>query len=175
MRASLPSRECGLKFGKSEKPLMRYKSLPSRECGLKYRKTSCLEENQCHSLRGSVDWNSYGGLCRGWSRVTPFAGVWIEIPIFGSPISCRYTSLPSRECGLKSTLAAIWFPLLAVTPFAGVWIEMWPEAARQCRAASLPSRECGLKFNVNEEWLRTGNVTPFAGVWIEIFSIMMWL
>ena len=74
---SLPSRECGLKFGKSEKPLMRYKvtpfagvwiempsksnsnalctSLPSRECGLKFLFTNTLLLQPRHSLRGSVD------------------------------------------------------------------------------------------------------------------------
>ena len=33
-------------------------------------------------------------------------------------------SLPSRECGLKSTFSKIEIPSFAVTPFAGVWIEI---------------------------------------------------
>ncbi len=56
------------------------KSLPSRECGLKWKQ-------HAENLDSLI--------------VTPFAGVWIEIPL----------------CGLGSTD-------VKVTPFAGVWIEI---------------------------------------------------
>ena len=55
--------------------------------------------------------------------VTPYAGVWIEIRTrferFGS-----VTSLPTRECGLKSQMFRDFSTLLTVTPYAGVWIEI---------------------------------------------------
>ena len=56
-------------------------------------------------------------------KVTPLAGVWIEI---------------------------IWMksgqPLDGVTPLAGVWIEIDGIHRKRNRGWSLPSRECGLKF-----------------------------
>ena len=55
--------------------------------------------------------------------VTPFAGVWIEISELSEGNNC-IVSLPSRECGLKSTFSKIEIPSFAVTPFAGVWIEI---------------------------------------------------
>jgi len=56
------------------------------------------------------------------SRVTPLAGVWIEILCL----------LPCRSA-------------IGVTPLAGVWIEI-NGGLTVCRnAMSLPSRECGLK------------------------------
>ena len=57
---SLPSRECGLKYGKASNPRQLTPSLPSRECGLK-------------------SWYADDGA--GLDEVTPFAGVWIEIVI----------------------------------------------------------------------------------------------
>ena len=61
---SLPSRECGLKsvWHNALKELK--ESLPSRECGLK-------------SISDYVRW-------RKDKRVTPLAGVWIEIPGYGT-------------------------------------------------------------------------------------------
>ncbi len=57
------------------------RSLPSRECGLKLLPMNYPE---CPN------------------RVTPFAGVWIEIWIESNIRRPRRRSLPSRECGLKS-------------------------------------------------------------------------
>ena len=103
--------------------------------------------------------------------VTPLAGVWIEILSFLYADAAASTSLPSRECGLKSR-----------------------RKRRSCTGAtgSLPSRECGLKFTVfhvfagytlslpsRECGLKLvpsvcskckGTVTPLAGVWIEIYN-----
>ena len=98
-------------------------SLPTRECGLKFLKLSTDFIPECHSLRGSVDWNFckiYRDRCdqshslRGsvdWNRylsylsalcwVTPYAGVWIEINM-------------SLDAWSKQL----------VTPYAGVWIEI---------------------------------------------------
>ena len=59
------------------------------------------------------------------ARVTPFAGVWIEI------------AEQSDVLGVRN-----------VTPFAGVWIEMKRNRHQAFqRSASLPSRECGLKYH----------------------------
>ncbi len=60
-------------------------SLPVRECGLKYPKK--VDKGEAY-------------------KVTPRAGVWIEIS--------KYTHLPSEP---------------AVTPRAGVWIEMYRSSA----------------------------------------------
>ena len=56
------------------------------------------------------------------------------------------SSLPSRECGLKSVTGSIFLEPYLVTPFAGVWIEM-------------TSHKMIASLDI---------VTPFAGVWIEI-------
>ncbi len=78
-------------------------SLPLRECGLKYlRWLWCLPR----------------------IRVTPLAGVWIEIKVTIAIF------LPNR-----------------VTPLAGVWIEIIPvNTAIPLSRTSLPLRECGLKY-----------------------------
>ena len=56
--------------------------------------------------------------------VTPFAGVWIEIPFY-KDIATTAPSLPSRECGLKFQSLDTVFFTISVTPFAGVWIEIF--------------------------------------------------
>ena len=120
-----------------------------------------------------MDWNGKRAvriLCR--SKVTPFAGVWIEIVL--------WTLLRS---------------VLWVTPFAGVWIEMASVilSINGCNCHSL----CGsvdwniqlLTWNTdtfchslcgsvdwNEAYINEvvkTFVTPFAGVWIEIPSIYL--
>ena len=57
--------------------------------------------------------------------VTPFVGVWIEIPI----------------CGAGSAE-------LKVTPFVGVWIEIRETCLFEKKKGSLPSWECGLKYHI---------------------------
>ena len=56
----------------------------------------------CHSLCGSVDWNT---MHHRW-------------------IQAIYMSLPVRECGLKSHLSLLFALAEIVTPCAGVWIEI---------------------------------------------------
>ena len=121
---SLPLRECGLKFPEfygdenlpGVTPLAGVwieiakqdisdpcpKSLPLRECGLKSGKGLPAIFHFCHSPCGSVDWNlkrikSPSRYC----KVTPLAGVWIEISIDLSAYNPASASLPLRECGLK--------------------------------------------------------------------------
>ena len=57
--------------------------------------------------------------------VTPYAGVWIEISEFGAS-QIASESLPTRECGLKSSGFSSDASTVIVTPYAGVWIEMYP-------------------------------------------------
>ncbi|MFR5058163.1 hypothetical protein, partial [Faecalimonas umbilicata] len=82
--------------------------------------------------------------------VTPFVGVWIEILFYPFSYLPR-PSLPSWECGLKSTS-----------------LEAMGKAFK-----SLPSWECGLKFMVVERAISSKSVTPFAGVWIEIQNMKL--
>ena len=125
---------------------IRPESLPVRECGLKFQ------------------------TARNWgdkTRVTPCAGVWIEIKKCWEKTNYRW-SLPVRECGLK----------------------YWPEQAFLTTCLSLPVRECGLKSSASISALITASchslcgsvdwnngikssrilyiVTPCAGVWSEI-------
>ena len=73
-----------------------------RECGLKYR------ENKA-DVRSN--------------RVTPRAGVWIEICLTRLTVAAP-ASLPVRECGLKYFGGVGALLLGPVTPRAGVWIEI---------------------------------------------------
>ena len=79
------------------------------------------------------------------TKVTPHAGVWIEI---SGPT--RWTaparSLPTRECGLKYKALAIAQIPGHVTPHAGVWIEIDADNNQIFLRTSLPTRECGLKY-----------------------------
>ncbi len=81
--------------------------------------------------------------------VTPFVGVWIEMFVFVTPCTVPDWSLPSWECGLKST----------------------KDEYEEKIMLSLPSWECGLKstYTGSAEWAI--GVTPFVGVWIEIMSM----
>ncbi len=59
-----------------------------------------------------------------WIKVTPLAGVWIEMDsTFRFPPACPM-SLPSRECGLKLDEKDHQPVRIFVTPLAGVWIEI---------------------------------------------------
>ena len=104
------------------------RSLPVRECGLK-----CLT-----SINRPVG-----------SKVTPCAGVWIEILFLNYAWGPWTTSLPVRECGLKYLCYKYILTRNFVTPCAGVWIEI----------------------NVSKRVAISGSVTPCAGVWIEIFQV----
>ena len=148
------------------------RSLPWRECGLKlfiFLTYRCLD------------------------KVTPLAGVWIEIGTGGKRGTESPWSLPWRECGLKSIrlrwqllwkavtpLAGVWIEILpkkeitltiGVTPLAGVWIEIFLFGANSMSwRKSLPWRECGLKSVIYMFHSFPACVTPLAGVWIEILQ-----
>ena len=59
-----------------------------------------------------------------YEQVAPFAGAWIEIPSYTLPVTMFFTSLPSRERGLKFELLELLSEVDNVAPFAGAWIEM---------------------------------------------------
>ena len=101
------------------------RSLPVRECGLK-----CLT-----SINRPVG-----------SKVTPCAGVWIEILFLNYAWGPWTTSLPVRECGLKYLCYKYILTRNFVTPCAGVWIEINVSKRVAISGASLPVRECGLKY-----------------------------
>ena len=105
--------------------------------------------------------------CHGSERVTPLAGVWIEITAPGERTR-REKSLPLRECGLK--YRSRWKLRIGciVTPLAGVWIEIASVGILSIDCPSLPLRECGLKYGRLIVLTARTLVTPLAGVWIEI-------
>ena len=101
------------------------------------------------------------------AHVTPYAGVWIEIPKLVyyqllnkvTPYAGVWIEIDKK--GLQVTIAG-------VTPYAGVWIEIDIVNNKDNAIPSLPTRECGLKYSRICHWMRGQNVTPYAGVWIEI-------
>ena len=121
------------------------KSLPSWECGLKFRLKHMQDLLKCcHSLRGSVDWNTIRQFHPRVVPVTPFVGVWIEIP--------TEVTLPLNVTGHSLRGSVDWNPSVWwwyghgwVTPFVGVWIEIVERLFWFGVSASLPSWECGLK------------------------------
>ena len=149
----------------------------------------CLPTN-CHSLRGSVDWNISSGcpkavilsslpsrecglkfpLPNSRSKtipVTPFAGVWIEMSGCSKGVTTP-SSLPSRECGLKFWIRAIRLSRICHSLRGSVDWNVWSGAFNKYTVPSLPSRECGLKCSMDSLETPMITVTPFAGVWIEI-------
>ena len=77
-------------------------SLPLRECGLK----------------------SHLSAHRGHTRdVTPFAGVWIEMP-YGKMDGGEFNVTPFAGVWIEISIIFVTVSDLPVTPFAGVWIEM---------------------------------------------------
>ena len=100
-------------------------------------------------------------------RVTPYAGVWIEI-CGELRISADTWSLPTRECGLKYFPLNLYqmYHLSLPTRECGLkcqYVKMTVDSA-----LSLPTRECGLKYDEKDRICIRINVTPYAGVWIEI-------
>ena len=165
---SLPTRECGLKYGVAGRPTRGILVTPYAGVWIEIQLVSEIKR---------------------MGLVTPYAGVWIEIAsIFFIPpfhlslptrecglkydIHCPpsplLVSLPTRECGLKficflhrlsdhvvTPYAGVWIEIVKkgwdksghiVTPYAGVWIEICRVCGKNAAQASLPTRECGLKL-----------------------------
>ena len=123
------------------------RSLPVRECGLK-----CLT-----SINRPVG-----------SKVTPCAGVWIEILFLNYAWGPWTTSLPVRECGLKYLCYKYILTRNFVTPCAGVWIEINVSKRVAISGSVTPCAGVWIEINVSKRVAISGSVTPCAGVWIEI-------
>ena len=77
--------------------------------------------------------------------VTPFAGVWIEI----APAEYsdrKIPSLPSRECGLKSSVCTAFTASALSLPSRECGLKSSFKSFSVKCPRSLPSRECGLKY-----------------------------
>ncbi len=120
---SLPVRECGLKYLKSRKLVERHGVTSRAGVWIEITSTATTPARLCVTSRAGV-WieilydmrvfyrlfvTSRAGVWieilallpdEGATEVTSRAGVWIEIT-FWIIISCRLSSLPVRECGLK--------------------------------------------------------------------------
>ena len=81
----------------------RSESLPTRECGLKFFQKSTIGFDHRHSLRGSVDWNLYKSHLPGNHRRHSLRGSVDWNSIMDLEIYLHIKSLPTRECGLKSS------------------------------------------------------------------------
>ena len=172
-----------------------HKSLPAWECGLKSQLPVTVDNYLCHSLRGSVDWNT-----------------WNIFDIF-----CLPKSLPAWECGLKCNLVKIRWVFFSHSLRGSVdWNLLCLHPRYQCKChslrgsvdwnwdfiqnlsgncghslrgsvdwnifmlcvlfdhiPSLPAWECGLKSLPWIKLLRQSLVTPCVGVWIEIIRMQV--
>ena len=100
--------------------------------------------------------------------VTPFAGVWIEISLTSRTRNCRMSSLPLRECGLKSEQRYKHRRMVQVTPFAGVWIEIFYQICQVDSMVVTPFAGVWIEMEMCRFPFDCPCVTPFAGVWIEM-------
>ena len=123
------------------------RSLPSRERGLKFRLTTCWR--QCRSVAPftgawieiqvamtAVAASNVAPFTGAWIEivpqsirahtliVAPFTGAWIEISAAKEKVAGFFSSLPSRERGLKSIRWICGRGRLRVAPFTGAWIEI---------------------------------------------------
>ena len=121
---SLPSRERGLKFRRTNYKMAWRTSLPSRERGLKFENENISFDDLQMSLPSRERGLKYAG---------------------HAVVGSRGASLPSRERGLKYLASYSLFPSLTVAPLAGAWIEIMHQYLISCNLLSLPSRERGLK------------------------------
>ena len=125
------------------------RSLPSRERGLKSCRVVWLY--LCiyvAPFAGAWIEMINGMKTRKRARVAPFAGARIEICTISRARTEKYTSLPSRERGLK----------------------FCPSRPSGTGAGSLPLRERGLKSQYTDSCILGLCVAPFTGAWIEMFA-----
>ena len=72
------------------------------------------------------------------SRVTPYAGVWIEIS------HC----LQSPQVYLVTPYAGVWIEIIWVTPDAGVWIEINVFATLECMITVTPNAGVWIEIHI---------------------------
>ena len=99
--------------------------------------------------------------------VTPFTGVWIEIPYGGhndtvctvTPFTGVWIEIPWIPAGIEA---------VRVTPFTGVWIEIRTSIPVSPRSTVTPFTGVWIEIRRRGAPRTPGDVTPFTGVWIEI-------
>ena len=97
-------------------------------------------------------------------------GVWIEIGHVTNSAVPPASSLPSWECGLKSSLSTTTLLYLIVTPFVGVWIEISSMIFVVLMIPVTPFVGVWIEIYHSPCCHLLQKVTPFVGVWIEIFA-----
>ena len=78
-----------------------------------------------------------------------------------------YTSLPSRERGLKLKLEAQQDVVIESLPSRERGLKPWVHRVLWALRGSLPSRERGLKQHSPGYYASLSDVAPLAGAWIE--------
>ncbi len=103
-----------------------------------------------------------------------------------------FSSLPSRERGLKSNdrrvfiahpivapFAGAWieiqiwkkeFGMMFVAPFAGAWIEISTSGVSSGASSVAPFAGAWIEIQILDGVTSSLEVAPFAGAWIEIFE-----
>ena len=100
-------------------------------------------------------------------RVTPYAGVWIEIRnIWTDPATNTSHSLRG-SVDWNHTFICIICSII-VTPYAGVWIEIMSNRVLCSVSSVTPYAGVWIEISKNKPWYFIFTVTPYAGVWIEI-------
>ena len=85
---------------------------------------------------------------------------------------CSCLSLPTRECGLKSSHHRKNDEWLHVTPYAGVWIEIASAASSSAMSCVTPYAGVWIEIFLVISFYHGFPVTPYAGVWIEILLLI---
>ena len=104
--------------------------------------------------------------------VAPFAGAWIEIFYRRCCLRRRCPSLPSRERGLKSAVAAEALLLPSVAPFAGAWIEIVTPLPARTITPVAPFAGAWIEMFKLDAICSNRSVAPFAGAWIEMICFV---
>ena len=89
-------------------------------------------------------------------RVTPLAGVWVEMDETIVKNHPWTESLPLRECGLKLTQYGLRIRTKESLPLRECGLKSCRSSVDLDRRRSLPLRECGLKSQAEKEELRHG-------------------
>ena len=80
----------------------------------------------------------------------------------------KFSSLPTRECGLKFICKMNEGSVEIVTPYAGVWIEIVLIISNVYLHLVTPYAGVWIEIKKELESVCEDDVTPYAGVWIEM-------
>ena len=169
---SLPLQERGLKLYDHLLPNQkRLKSLPSRECGLKSDRSPYRPPHPKVAPFAGAWIEIFVISTTSTARlVVPFAGAWIEISQNPSIVSLALSSLPPRECGLKSARSPYRPPHLKVAPFGGAWIEIACVGVNTTQQEVAPLAGAWIEIILRLRMWISALVVPLAGAWIEIWQ-----